>query len=252
MNYRFLVSSLSLTLLLQTSSVFLLSSCSDQKPLQQNSSPTSSQVEEQDNLSGIAKTIQDKAKQFTVRIDSPDGNGSGVIVAKNGETYYVLTAKHVVEQQEEYQIVTPDDKEHQVEPNKIKTIEGADLAVLQFQSGEAYQLATLAEYKRENEEDQDNDRKMQDEMMAESDKQMADFNKQMIDMAQGASTNSSEEIEKQSSKIEKQLLEHKKVAAENLKKSQVTSKKLKEPQYLSPWLFLFGWQRFNNTPQLRL
>lgn len=141
MNYRFLVSSLSLTLLLQTSSVFLLSSCSDQKPLQQNSSPTSSNpVEEQDNLSGIAKTIQDKAKQFTVRIDSPDGNGSGVIVAKNGETYYVLTAKHVVEQQEEYQIVTPDDKEHQVEPNNIKTLKGADLAVLKFQSGEELSL----------------------------------------------------------------------------------------------------------------
>ncbi len=76
MNYHSLFSSLSLTLLLQISSVFLLSSCSDQKLLQQNSSLISSQVEEQDNLSGIAKTIQDKAKQFTVRIDYPDGNGS--------------------------------------------------------------------------------------------------------------------------------------------------------------------------------
>jgi tetratricopeptide (TPR) repeat protein len=252
MNYHSLFSSISLTLLLQTSSVFLLSSCSDQKPLQQNSSPTSSQAEEQENLTGIAKTIQDKAKQFTVRIDYPDGNGSGIIMAKNGETYYVLTAKHVVEQQEEYQIVTPDDKKHQVEPNNIKTLKGADLAVLQFQSGEMYQLATLAEYKREDEEDMESDQKMQDEMMDESNKQMADFNKQMIDMAQGASTNSSEERKKQLSKIEKQLLEHQKVAAENLKKSQATAKKSKEPQYSSPWLFLFGWQRFNNTPQSRL
>lgn len=231
MNYQSLFSSLSLTLLLQTASVLLLSSCSDQKLLQQNSSLISSQVEEQDNLSGIAKTIQDKAKQFTVRIDYPDGNGSGIIVAKNGETYYVLTAKHVVEQQEEYQIVTPDDQEHQVEPNKIKTLEGADLAVLQFQSGEMYQLATLAEYKREAEEDFDNQQKMS----AESTKQLTDLSK----------ATSLEELGKQASERQKQ-------AEEDLKKSSASAKKLKEPQYLSPWLFLFGWQRFNNTPQLRL
>lgn len=232
MHYRFLVSSLSLTLLLQTSSVFLLSSCSDQKPLQQNSSPTSSSpVEKQDNLSGIAKIIQDKAKQFTVRIDSPDGNGSGVIVAKNGETYYVLTAKHVVEKQEEYQIVTPDDKEHQVEPNNIKTIEGADLAVLQFQSRETYQIASLAEYKRENEEDLDNQQKMS-----------AESTKKLTDLSEATSL---EELGKQASEMQKQ-------AEEDMKKSSASAKKLKEPQYLSPWLFLFGWQRFNNTPQLCL
>jgi tetratricopeptide (TPR) repeat protein len=240
MSYRFLVSSLSLTLLLQTSSVFLLSSCSDQKPLQQSSSPTSSSpVEEQDNLSGIAKTIQDKAKQFTVRIDYPDGNGSGVIVAKNGETYYVLTAKHVVEQQEEYQIVTSDDKEHQVEPNNIKTLEGADLAVLQFQSGQMYQIATLAEYKREYEEDQESDQKT----MAEDNKQLTD---QLTDMSK---TTSFEELEKQASELSKSSVEN---SENEQKKTSVTSKKIKEPQYVSPWLFLFGWQRSNNTSQLRL
>jgi tetratricopeptide (TPR) repeat protein len=229
MNYHSLFSTLSLALLLQVSSTFLLSSCSNQKPLQQNSSPTSSQVEEQDDLTGIAKTIQDKAKQFTVRIDYPDGNGSGVIVAKNGETYYVLTAKHVVEQQKEYQIVTPDEKEHQVEPNNIKTLKGADLAVLKFQSRETYQLATLAEYKKKIDEQMDNFQKI--------------TSKQQADLSKMTSATSLEELEKQTSEIE-----------EYQKRLRETPAKWSEQpqQYSAPWLFLFGWQRFNNTPQLRL
>jgi tetratricopeptide (TPR) repeat protein len=214
MNYHSLFSTLSLALLLQVSSTFLLSSCSTQKPLQQNSSPTSSQVEPQENLTGISKTIQDKAKQFTVRIDYPDGNGSGVIVAKNGETYYVLTAKHVVEQDQEYKLVTPDEKEYTVDAGNIKTLEGADLAVLQFQSEATYQLATLAEYKRETQEIWENDQ-----------------------MALSKATSLEE--------YEKQVQEHEKQMQEDIEKS-------KELQFNFPWLFVFGWQRLNNIPQLRL
>jgi tetratricopeptide (TPR) repeat protein len=191
--------------------------------------PSSSQIEEQDNLTGIAKTIQDKAKQFTVRIDYPDGNGSGVIVAKNGETYYVLTAKHVVEQDQEYKVVTPDEKEYNVDASKIKTLEGADLAVLQFQSGQMYQVATLAEYKRKFEEQMENFQKM--------------TSKQEAELSKMTSATSVEEIEKQVSERE-----------EYLKRLRETPAKWSEQpqQYSRPWLFLFGWQRFNNTPQLRL
>jgi tetratricopeptide (TPR) repeat protein len=35
-------------------------------------------------------------------------------------------------------------------------------------------------------------------------------------------------------------------------KQQENSKKHYEPQYFDPWLFLFAWQRVNNTPKLRL
>jgi tetratricopeptide (TPR) repeat protein len=188
MNYRPLFSTLSLTLLLQVPVVFL-SSCSAPNFLQQNSSSYTNQFKPQDNLSGISKTIQDKAKQFTVRIDYPDGNGSGVIVAKNGKTYYVLTAKHVVKQDQEYKMVTLDEKEYTLDANKIKTLENADLAVLQFQSGETYQVATLADYTRELEE-----------------------------------------------------------AMENSLFQLIS----KDPQIIHPWLFILGWQRVNNTPQLRL
>jgi hypothetical protein len=48
-------------------------------------------------LAGWLGEIEAKAKLFTIRIDSSSGrNGSGVIVAKKGKTYTVLTAEHVV------------------------------------------------------------------------------------------------------------------------------------------------------------
>jgi tetratricopeptide (TPR) repeat protein len=241
MNYHSLFSTLSLALLLQVSSTFLLSSCSDQKPLEQNSSLTSSQVETQENLTGISKTIQDKAKQFTVRIDYPDGNGSGVIVAKNGETYYVLTAKHVVEQDQEYKLVTPDEKEYKVDAGNIKTLEGADLAVLQFQSGQMYQVATLGEYERESEEfsnkNQDDYEKAQKQILTETKRREA---------------MSPEEFLRETKSPEEFLEESQKEIQELAKQSQEQNKKMQELQYFNPWLFLFGWQRFNNTPQLRL
>ena len=58
---------------------------------------------------GIVAEVDKIAQQITVKIDSADGeNGSGVIVAKNGQNYYVLTAAHVVEKEDKYTIVTPD------------------------------------------------------------------------------------------------------------------------------------------------
>ncbi|MFM6508379.1 MAG: serine protease, partial [Dolichospermum sp.] len=48
-------------------------------------------------LTGWLGELEAKAKQFTVRIDSSSGsNGSGVIIAKQGNIYTVLTAAHVV------------------------------------------------------------------------------------------------------------------------------------------------------------
>jgi tetratricopeptide (TPR) repeat protein len=97
-----------------------------------------------------------------------------------------------------------------------------------------YQVATLAEYKREAEEDLDNDQKINTEST-----------EQMIDMSKATSL---EEWQKQASEFEESVKNSQKASGNPNK----TLKKLKEPQFLSPWLFLFGWQRVNNTPQLRL
>ncbi|MHC5729382.1 MAG: S1 family peptidase, partial [Nostoc sp.] len=108
-------------------------------------------------LTGWLGELEQKAKQITVRIDSSGGgNGSGIIIAKDGNTYTVLTAFHVVCGREDttkpcvnsnYQILAPDGKQYPVDKGTIKTEEGVDLAVVKFTaSNQNYQVATLANY----------------------------------------------------------------------------------------------------------
>ncbi|MFN6157639.1 MAG: tetratricopeptide repeat protein [Dolichospermum sp.] len=107
-------------------------------------------------LTGWLGELEAKARQITVRIDSSSGNnGSGVIIAKQGDIYTVLTAAHVVCKPPDkvgpcepntYKILTVDGKQYPVEPSTIKLEEGVDLAVVKFTSGENYQVATLANY----------------------------------------------------------------------------------------------------------
>ncbi|GCL41655.1 tetratricopeptide repeat-containing S1 family peptidase [Dolichospermum planctonicum] len=107
-------------------------------------------------LTGWLGELEAKAKQITVRIDSSSGsNGSGVIIAKQGDIYTVLTAAHVVCKPPDkvgpcepntYKILTVDGKQYPVEPSTIKLEAGVDLAVVKFTSRENYQVATLANY----------------------------------------------------------------------------------------------------------
>ncbi|QSV71128.1 MAG: tetratricopeptide repeat protein [Aphanizomenon flos-aquae KM1D3_PB] len=113
-------------------------------------------------LTGWLGELEAKAKQITVRIDSSSGsNGSGVIIAKQGDIYTVLTAAHVVCKPPDkvgpcepntYKIVTVDGKQYPVEPSTIKLEEGVDLAVVKFTSRENYQVATLANYPTKDDE----------------------------------------------------------------------------------------------------
>jgi tetratricopeptide (TPR) repeat protein/S1-C subfamily serine protease len=107
-------------------------------------------------LAGWLGEIEAKAKLFTVRIDSSSGrNGSGVIVAKKGKTYTVLTAEHVVCEREaathpcravSYKVATHDGKEYGLNKSKFRTEVGVDLAVVEFESDADYPVATLANY----------------------------------------------------------------------------------------------------------
>jgi tetratricopeptide (TPR) repeat protein/S1-C subfamily serine protease len=112
-------------------------------------------------LTGWLGELEQKAKQITVRIDSASGaNGSGIIIAKNGDIYTVLTAAHVVCERPDatqpcgdykYQILAPDGKQYAVDKSTIKTEEGVDLGVFKFTaSNQNYQVATLANYNPNN------------------------------------------------------------------------------------------------------
>ncbi|MBE9227182.1 trypsin-like peptidase domain-containing protein [Phormidium sp. LEGE 05292] len=88
------------------------------------------------------QAIASMAKEVTVVINGQNP-GSGVIIAKQGNTYYVLTAKHVVATQDEYEIVTSDAIKHPLNYSTVQKFPGVDLALVQFTSNKNYRVAQL-------------------------------------------------------------------------------------------------------------
>jgi tetratricopeptide (TPR) repeat protein len=90
-----------------------------------------------------APNVYKIADQTTVLIQGQD-SGSGVIISKVGNTYYVLTANHVVATQAQQQIVSPDgSKKYPLDYTHVKKLKNLDLAVVQFTSSETYPIAQL-------------------------------------------------------------------------------------------------------------
>jgi tetratricopeptide (TPR) repeat protein/S1-C subfamily serine protease len=104
-------------------------------------SPTEDGVDYQLPTPEIVKKV---ARDITVRISSASNGGSGVLVAKKGNTYLVLTNRHVAGRESQFQIQTPDGQKHTAQPVKNTGINPKyDVALLQFTSPNKYQLATL-------------------------------------------------------------------------------------------------------------
>jgi tetratricopeptide (TPR) repeat protein/S1-C subfamily serine protease len=101
---------------------------------------------------GYMGQLDRQARLVTVRIENSGGNGSGVIVARDGNSYYVLTAEHVIANKKTKQlysngkIATPDQRAYKISPNDIKRYPGTDLAIIKFTSTQLHQVATLANY----------------------------------------------------------------------------------------------------------
>ena len=91
-----------------------------------------------------ATEVNNIAKQITVLIQSKKPKfGSGVIIKKEGNTYTVLTAAHVVEVKDNYEIITPDGQRYAVNYSSVKQMPGVDLAVVQFSSSQNYSVAKI-------------------------------------------------------------------------------------------------------------
>jgi tetratricopeptide (TPR) repeat protein len=82
-----------------------------------------------------------KAQKFTVRIEGDYGIGSGIIVERQGEKYFVLTNHHVISEDGRYKIITPDGSSYPV--YNSRSFPGLDLALLEFSSPKSYQTAQL-------------------------------------------------------------------------------------------------------------
>ena len=88
--------------------------------------------------------IDQIARKVTVKIEDDNrSNGSGVIVAKLGGTYFVLTAEHVVKTEQGYTISTPDGKTYPAKYSSMVKLPNVDLAVVPFSSEENYAIAKL-------------------------------------------------------------------------------------------------------------
>ncbi|MEQ8994888.1 MAG: serine protease [Coleofasciculus sp. B1-GNL1-01] len=88
------------------------------------------------------QAIASLAKEVTVIINGQNP-GSGVLIAKQGNTYYVLTANHVVPTPDEYEIITFDGTKHTLDYDTVKKLPDVDLAVVQFTSNQSYRVAQL-------------------------------------------------------------------------------------------------------------
>ena len=103
-------------------------------------------VQRQVTPTGYMAKLNRETRQQTVRIETGDGNGSGVIVAKQGSTYYVLTAKHVVETKANIRVIAHDQESYQIQPGNIRLANGIDLAVVKFTSNTNYPVAKIGNY----------------------------------------------------------------------------------------------------------
>lgn len=90
--------------------------------------------------------VAEIARLVTVRIFTQFGAGSGVIIAHQGQTYTVMTCEHVVadSQSDRYTVLTADAVTHPAHRKSIKD-QGADLAIVEFESRIPYTVAALGD-----------------------------------------------------------------------------------------------------------
>ena len=86
--------------------------------------------------------VNNIARNISVKITGY-GNGSGFILERQGNVYSVVTNKHVVPIDTEYEIQTYDSAKHRVISRQ--EIPDLDLAIIQFESTGEYQVAELGD-----------------------------------------------------------------------------------------------------------
>jgi S1-C subfamily serine protease len=100
-----------------------------------------------------SKGIESLARSVTVRVLTDKGDGSGVIIKKQGNNYIVLTNDHVINNKSnrEFLIVTSDGLQYSAQKTPISTdLKSLDLAILHFQSNQSYTVATISNTPIEN------------------------------------------------------------------------------------------------------
>jgi tetratricopeptide (TPR) repeat protein len=97
------------------------------------------------SIAATAPEIAKTAKAITVQIIEPGSQGSGVILQRQGDTYTVLTAAHVVKNRSAaFTIATADGQKYPIVSDSIRLAStDIDLAVFKFRASGAYPTAKL-------------------------------------------------------------------------------------------------------------
>ena len=114
-------------------------------------------VQRQVTPTGYMAKLNRETRQQSVRFEDECGNGSGVIVAKQGNTYYALTAKHVVETPPEVKqchagrhtdikIITHDQEHYQIQPSNVTVADGVDMAIVKFTTSTSLSAGSQTQY----------------------------------------------------------------------------------------------------------
>lgn len=82
------------------------------------------------------------ARQVTVKIDASNP-GSGVIIQREGNTYTLLTAAHVIDTKDDYEVVIDGGQRYAIIPGSINKIPNIDLATVKFVSEQPLEIAEL-------------------------------------------------------------------------------------------------------------
>lgn len=123
----------------------LLQACLSSSLSQSNdikTSITETKVQKKDSLN---LPVSEIARQVTVRVFTEPGSGSGVIIARQNQTYTVLTCQHVIDNSKygKYSILSADGKIHQARLKPVPKLRGFDLALVEFDSKNNYSVVQL-------------------------------------------------------------------------------------------------------------
>ncbi|BAU63472.1 peptidase S1 and S6, chymotrypsin/Hap [Stanieria sp. NIES-3757] len=96
------------------------------------------------------QSVEEIAKQVTVRILTDSGLGSGAIIARQGQTYTILTNHHVVTSSlnQAYTVLTDDGQRHQAQWLQSSQFGTLDVALLQFTSNNSYRVVKIGDSKQ--------------------------------------------------------------------------------------------------------
>jgi serine protease Do len=85
------------------------------------------------------------AKSVTVRILGGDASGSGVLIRKEGKLYTLLTAAHVLTENQSFKVITEKGQQYTLIPASIRRHKAADLAIAQFSAPLSYPVIALGD-----------------------------------------------------------------------------------------------------------